>query len=61
MSELIEKCRIVILQIIALVALNILGFYYDSEWLYACIAVDLIVLGVDLKILHSTEKTKRPT
>ena len=56
--ETIDKCGNIIKQGIALAAINILGFVYDGQWLYAAIAVDLLVLGYDIKSLVDSSKSK---
>jgi hypothetical protein len=46
-----DKCKTLILQSIALVAINVLAFVYDGQYVPLAIGVDALVLGFNLRDL----------
>lgn len=49
MTDLVSACK----QLIGLVFVNAIAFYFDGQWIPVAVAVDLLVLGYDLKSLKS--------
>lgn len=42
-----------------MVAVNAIGFYFDDKWLYASIAIDILVLGYDVKGILGNKSSKK--
>lgn len=57
----LDQCKTIILQIIALVAINAFGFIYDSEYVLASISIDLLVLGYNINVFNNIKKEKSST
>jgi len=48
-----------ILQLVALIGMHVLALVYDAEWIYFCIGVDALVLGIDIKQLEMKKNGKK--
>lgn len=51
LKEKLETVCYSLKQVIALAAVNAFAFVYDGQFLYAAIAVDILVLGYDIKAI----------